>query len=396
MGTDRRAFLRGGALLTAASYSRILGANDRLRVGGIGLGGRGTYDLKTHYQAGCEVAGVCDVYEPNRLRVKADFAAGAQEYVDYRELLDRKDVDAVVIGAPDHWHVPMVIDAVRAGKDVYVEKPLTHRMDEGEALLKAVEDSGRVVQVGYQQRSWPHFVEARDIIASGALGQITMVQTFWYQNHLNEDAGDPSVDAAKLDWKRWLGSAPDQPFDARRFRSWRWYWDFGGGAFTDLFSHWIDVVHWYMGEDTPRAVQAMGEKYVLPKFECPDTQSAYLEYPHFSVSYLGTLIGYLEGGGLMFRGTKAMLRIHRNGYWLYPEQGRYSETPTSVEAEREGRGTKDGTADHVQNFIECVRSRKSPKAGVRNSIASARAGHLANIAMRTGRTVRYPDDVPAV
>jgi predicted dehydrogenase len=395
MSTDRRDFIRAGAFLTAASYSRILGANDRLRVGGIGVGGRGTYDLKLHSQAGCEVVGVCDVYEPHRLRVKADFAPDAKEYVEYRELLDRKDVDAVVIGAPDHWHAPMVTDAVRAGKDVYVEKPVTHTLEEGAALVKAVEDSGRVVQVGYQQRSWPHFLEAREIIASGALGQITMVLTFWYQNHLGEGAPDTSVDPSKLDWKRWLGSAPDQPFDVRRFRSWRWYWDFGGGAFTDLFSHWVDVVHWFMGEDTPRAVQAMGEKYVLPKFECPDTQSAYLEYPRFAVSYLGTLIGYLEGGGLMFRGTKAMLRIHRNGYWLYPEQAGYSESPTSAQPEREARCTKDGTPDHVQNFLDCIRSRKTPNANIRNSVASAGAGHLANIAMRSGKTVRYPEDIPA-
>jgi len=197
-------------------------------------------------------------------------------------------------------------------RDVYVEKPVTHRIDEGEPLPKAVAESKRIVQTGMQQRSWPHFQQAREIAAGGGLGQVTFIP----------------IDPSKLDWKMFLGSAPDQPFDAERYRNWRWFWDFGGGSLTDLFLHWVDVAHWCMSSDTPIDAQAMGGKYVIPEWQWPDTVNAAFHYPGiFLVNFDCSLMGYLEGGGLIFHGTKALMRLHRGGFAVYPEQKRSRNTP---------------------------------------------------------------------
>lgn len=205
-----------------------MGANERVRVGAIGTGGRMRELLSCLAKAGGnELVAVCDVYEPHRQSAREKFAPGAQEYVDHRQVLDRKDIDAVVIAAPDHWHVTMTIDAVAAGKDVYIEKPVTHTLEEGPKLEKAVRDSGRIVQCGMQQRSWEHFRTAAEMIGAGKLGKITLIRTYWFQNYLKRGPR-PQIDTSKLDWKRWLGSAPDQAFDVDRFTTWRWYWDFGG------------------------------------------------------------------------------------------------------------------------------------------------------------------------
>jgi len=251
MATNRRTFL-AATTLTALSQSHVLGANDRIRIGVIGAGGRSRELLHAlEANGGNEVVAACDVYEPRRKATLARAAPGSQDYADYRQLLDRKDVDAVVIASPDHWHVPMTMDAVAAGKDVYVEKPVTHTLEEGDPLTKAVRATDRIVQCGMQQRSWEHFRTAAEMIQSGKLGKVTQVRTYWFQNYGRADTTS-YVDIAKLDWKRWLGSATEQPFEADRFFIWRWYWDFGGGAMTDLFTHWIDVVHMAMKTYSPR------------------------------------------------------------------------------------------------------------------------------------------------
>lgn len=390
--STRRTFIKAAVAVTAASQGHVLGANDRIRIGGIGTGGRGQYLLSVLSKLpGNEIVAVCDVYEPNRAKAKRDSAPNAREVVDYHEILEDKTIDAVVIAAPDHWHVPMVVEAVRAGKDVYVEKPVTHAMEEGPVLQKVVDESGRIVQVGLQQRSWPHYFEAKAIIESGELGQITCIRTYWYQNHLKRGDGGPGVDVSKLDWKRWLGNAPEREFDERRFSQWRWFWDYGGGALTDLFSHWVDVVHWTMHSDTPSVAVALGTKWALPEWECPDTINAAFEYPgKFSVSYDGSLIGYREGGGMSYRGTKGMLRLHRSGYWLYPELPRYSENPDMDVPAKTAKSTRDGAMYHMENFLDCVRTRKAPNAPVSVGIAAARAGQLGNLALREKRVVEYP------
>jgi predicted dehydrogenase len=379
---ERRDFLRASAVWTAASYCRIWGANERVRIAGLGVGGRASYLLTLAAKVeNTETVAVCDVSEPRRLAAKEKFAPGGKDYLDYREVLGRNDIDAVVIGAPDHWHVPMTIDAVTAGKDVYVEKPVSHTIAEGERVEKAVLASKQIVQVGYQQRSWPHFIQARELIASGGLGPVTLVLTSWYQDYITMAA--PQVDAAKIDWKRFLGSAPAQPFDALRCVRWRWFWDFGGGHLTDLYSHYGDVVHWCMNQYAPRSAQAAGSRNALPQFECPDSINASWDYPGFTLVYNGALNGSLDGGNIVFRGHRASMKLNRDGFAVYPEGKVQREMTNWPEPELAVKSAGDGTIAHVQNFVDCVRSRKPPNAHVTPAVAIARAAHLANTAYRT-------------
>ena len=382
------------AALTAASYSRVLGANDRVQVAGLGTGGRCRYLLQTAVKQNIQITALCDIYGPNVQRVREELAPGAAVHTDYRRMLEGKEFDAVFIGSPDHWHVPMTMDAVRAGKDVYVEKPISHTIEEGEALLKLMTVSNQVVQVGYQQRSWEHFKQAREVVASGRLGKVSLVLASWYQAFYKaafapEYGGTdkpPLVDADKLDWKQFLGSAREQPFDPWRFRNWRWFWDFGGGHLTDLYSHYGDVIHWYMGVDTPRSVVAMGSRALIPRFECPDTITAAYNYPgDLSVTYTGSLEGSLDGGTIYFRGTEAMMKINRDGFAVYPEGVVPMEKTQYPEPILQARSLKDGTIDHIANFLECVRTRKKPNSPPETAVPMARAAHRGNIAYRTGK-----------
>ena len=389
MNDNRRGFLRNSVVLTALSARRILGANERVRIAGLGTGGRCSYLLGLASKAGAEIVALCDVYEPRRLAAQEKLAPAARaDYIDYREVLDRKDVDAVIIGSPDHWHVAMTLDTIQSGKDVYVEKPVSHTIAEGERLERSVAGSRQVVQVGYQQRSWEHFQAGREVIASGKLGKITLVLASWYQDYLNLLGNTAPVDAQKLDWKRFLGAAPEQPFDPLRFTKWRWFWDFGGGHLTDLYSHYCDVIQWYMGQDSPSTAQAMGGRNALPAFECPDTICAAYEYPGFNVVYNGSLVGSLEGGNIVFRGSNAMLKINRDGFAVYPERVVPFEKTQYPEPEIAMRSLGDGTVDHVKNFLDCVRSRKTPNADVKTAVAAARAAHLGNLAYRKGASGR--------
>jgi len=380
--TNRRVFM-GATLATAASYRRILGANDRIRVGAIGTGERCQYLLSVVNQAdGADIVAVCDVYEPHRLEAKAKLAPDADDYVEHQKVLARKDIDAVVIGTPDHWHVPITIDAVRAGKDVYCEKPVTHKIEEGDRLIAAVRESKRFVQTGTQQRSWEHFIKAKQLIDSGRLGQITLIRTYWYQNHIaNQQKGGP-IDMSKLDWKRFLGPAANRPFDEDQYAHWRWYWDFGGGAMTDLFVHWADVAQWYLGQDMPSRATATGTKAILVERQTHDTMSAALLYPKVVVEFDSALLGYVEGGGLLLHGTRAAMRLHRSGFDVYDELPAYSESFEPASAALKMRSTHDGTIDHMKNFLDCIRSRATPNAPVEAGVAAARAGHVANLAMR--------------
>jgi predicted dehydrogenase len=212
-----------------------------------------------------------------------------------------------------------------------------------------------------------------------------MVLSSWYQDYLTLLSAIPEIEREKLDWKRFLGSAPDQPFDLLRFARWRWFWDFGGGHLTDLYSHWGDAIHWIMGQDTPQAVQAMGGNNALPKFQCPDTINAVYQYNGYHVVYDGTLVGSLEGGTIVFRGSDAMMRLNRTGFVVYQERLVPFENTQYPEPEMTVRSRGDGTPAHVKNWLDCVRSRKEPNAGVKSSVASARAAHLGNLAYRKAR-----------
>jgi predicted dehydrogenase len=388
---NRREFVSTAAG-TVLAGSRVLGANDRIRVGLIGTGGRCMYLARLLKSLpGNEVVAACDVYEPRRLEAVEKMGPQTTAASDYREVLGRNDVDAVVIGAPDHWHVPMTLDAVAAGKDVYCEKPITHAIEEGDKLIAGVEKSKRVVATGTQQRSWDHYQLARQMVQGKRLGQITLAEMYWYQNYLHTSWQDPEaeIDPARLDWKKFLGSAPDQPFDLVKYRRWRFFWDFGGGAFTDLMTHWIDVVQWFLDSPSPTSVNASGATYALRDLQCPDTVNASIQFPqNYTGTYNGTMVSSLEDGGIVFRGTDGVMKLTRAGFWVYREANHNRNDRVLPEPDIVVKSTGDGTRTNLENWLDCIRSRAVPNAHVRAGVEAARTSHLANLAMRHGKAIR--------
>jgi predicted dehydrogenase len=389
---NRRTFFTtaaGLAVRARMAPARAQGANDRIRIGVIGTGGRAR-GLMGHLKRlpGNEMVAICDVYEPRLLQAAEIAGATATKVADYRRILDDPQIDAVVIGTPDHWHKTITLDAVAAGKDVYVEKPVSHTLEEGAEMVKAIEASKQIVQTGTQQRSWDHFALGKQIIDSGRLGQITFVQTYWYQH---ATAGNYApVAMEKLDWKRWLGSAPNQPFKPERFYQWRHFWDFGGGCVTDLMTHWIDVVHWYMDVEAPLSAAATGRNYNLKLWEAPDTVSATLEFPKsFMAVYLGTYVSRVDDGGLEFRGERGTLKVDRARLAVYRDDAPYAAGSLTSEPEIFVRSSGDGTLTHMQNWLDCIRSRKQPNAHIRVAHQAARTSHLTNAALRSGHPVRW-------
>jgi len=381
---DRRSFIIGGGL-TALASAKAFGASDTLRVGVIGAGGRMRNLLDAADANGpYEIVAVSDVYAPHCEAVKTRSNGLATTHVDFREVLDIKDIDAVLIATPDHWHVRAATAAIAAGKDVYLEKPVTHTLEEGAPLIHAVRSSKQVLQCGMQQRSWSHFRNAVDLIQGGSLGRVVQVRTYWWQNY-NVSWVPKPMDVAQLDWKRWLGGAPDQPFSLEKYSHWRWYWDFGGGAMTDLFAHWIDVAQWAMKSDEPSKAQMLGDKYIFEQWQCPDTIQAAFRYPGFDVFYEGMMASSIDDGGLEFRGTDATLKLTRAGFTLYREGVKSDQNPVLTE-----RSFRDGTISHMENFFSCIKSRKDPNAPVEAGVAAARAGHIGNLAYHRGGQVVWP------
>jgi predicted dehydrogenase len=378
MITRRNFIIASG--MTALASTRVFGANDTLHIGVIGAGQRmrGLLNAADKSSAPYQIVAMSDVYGPNCDAIKERSHGLATTHLDYREVLDNKEVDAVIIAAPDHWHVTMAVDALKAGKDVYLEKPVTHQMSEGDTLTKAVRSSKQILQCGMQQRSWTHFHDAVEMIQGGSLGRVVQVRTYWWQNYHRDWAAKP-IDQQALDWKRWLGSAPDQPFSDEKFSHWRWFWNFGGGAMTDLFTHWIDVVHWAMKADQPKQASMIGDKYIFEQWECPDTIQAAFRYPGFDVVYEGMMNSSIDGGGLEFRGTDATLKIDRDGFAVYRERLDEGQNPVLT-----AHSFRDGTIDHMANFFECVKTRKEPNAPVETGVAAARAGHVGNLAYHHG------------
>jgi predicted dehydrogenase len=346
---------------------------------------------------GAELVAVADVFEPNLDRAASTVGPGARKFHDYRELLDQKDIDAVLIASPDHWHVKMLIDAMEAGKDVYVEKPVTHSLEEGPLAIQAMERTGRVVQTGTQHRSWKHYLQAKEIVDSGVLGTVRMVDSYWYLNYtpgmkMLERA---KTDVSKLDWKAWLGSAPDQPFTEMKFHRWRYFHDFGGGSLTDLMVHSLSTIQWFMDSPTPSSAIANGHSYDFG-LELPTTLSCTLEYPQgFLVSYIGNHMNGVDFGSVIFYGSKATLEINRAAFGLYEEGGRFKynskdrnwrpDPKLYVESEEEG------TSANLQNWLECIRSRKTPNSNLKFGVELARAAHLGNAALTSGKKATWDE-----
>lgn len=389
MTIDRRDFIRTAGAVTAAtalSYSRILGANDRVRIGLIGCGSRGVGNMNNFLKTNVvDVGALCDVYSA-QLDQARKAAPGASVFKDHRHVLDIKDLDAVVVAVPDHWHAVITIDALNAGKDVYVEKPLTLRIEEGPEIVKAARVNKRICQVGMQQRSGRHYLRAKhEYLDTGKLGRITLARTWWHGNtfHLRRAPDSLKTLPADLDWARFLGPVKWRDWDPQQYYNWRAFLDYGGGQVTDLFTHWIDVVHMFTGQDIPIAASASGGVYAYNDGRtAPDTIHVLLEYPApFTATFEATLVPSIVGAGIEFCGTEGRLVITRMGFDVFEPK---RTTPVvSVQAS----GNMD--QDHVQNFVDCVKSRKLPSGDVLIGHRSAQASHLGNIAYVEKRRIQF-------
>jgi predicted dehydrogenase len=405
--TTRRTFLGQcgvGALGTLhASYA--YSAAETVNIGIIGAGGRAQALMRSLLPIpGCRIIAVCDVWDENLEKGQKLVGEKCFRTKDHRALLDRKDIDAVLIGTPDHLHVPLTVDACDAGKDVYVEKPLTHDLSEGEKVVKARDRSGRVVQVGMQQRSMPQIREGRAILKSGQLGEVHKVHLTWNRN-LKRVHREPKVDPDTVDWKRFLGPAREQPFDAYRFRNWRWFWDFGGGILTDLMVHFIDVAHWFLDLDHPATATTIGDHFqAAGSWETPDTTQTLLRYPDRGVQvyFEGTFSSARNAAMIEFMGTDATLYLDRGRYEVIPELRRDADgkpVPPSFRSKEWILGTgprgadfydiPDGERLHLENWLECIRSRQQPNAPVEAGVSAAAAAHLGNRALRSGQVAHW-------
>jgi len=389
MPTDirRRDLLRGASAATALSYSRILGANDKVQLGVIGCGERGRHDMSQFQMSPkVDVTAVCDIYgeQIDKARQKAPHA---RNFTDHRKLLDTKEVDAVLIATPDHWHAAIAIDALNSGRDVYVEKPLTLKIEEGPPIVKAARVNERICQVGMQQRSGVHYLAAkREYFDTGRLGKITLARTWWHGNqyHLRHAPESLRQKPSNLDWARYLGPVKWRDYDPQQYWNFRAYLDFGGGQVTDLFTHWIDVVHMFMGQEIPKSAVAAGGVYNYKDGRtAPDTINVLLEYPtEFTATFEATLAPGITGAAVEMCGTQGRLYIDR-GRYEFRSLGRNAE-PVIVKAE-----PQDMTLDHVNNFLDCVRTRKLPNGDVLIGHRSAQASHLGNIGYVEKRRIDF-------
>ncbi|MBL8226875.1 MAG: Gfo/Idh/MocA family oxidoreductase [Bryobacterales bacterium] len=383
MESDRRSFLTTLASAPLFVPSSAFGANDRLRYGVIAVGGRGRYLNRKFKELGAQCVAVCDVYEPYVALALKD-TPDVKTYVEYRELLENKDVDAVVIASPDHHHCPMMLDSLSAGKDVYAEKPLSKTLEESAKMIQAVRKSKQVVQIGMQRRSAESVMKAKRIIDDGVLGRVTLVKPQWHWN-IAKPLNNTPLDG-KLDWTRFLGKARKRDLEPMRFRSWRYFYDYAGGNMTDQGTHLMDVVQWFMKSGPPKS--AMGHGYVakMQGAEHADVFSAIFEYPDFMVTWtLDYANSYQNGWSITFMGDKATMILDDAGFVVYGEPWKKENPPLFREE------APVPVESHIQNFMDCVKSRKDPNCTVEIAAQAVAGPHLANLAMLKGRKVTMND-----
>lgn len=390
------------ALRPASASARIQGANDRVQVGVIGPGRQGQNVMRAHLAlADVDIIAVCDVYAPN-LAAGAKLAPKAAQVKDFRQVLDNKDIQAVIVGTPDHWHALQTVMACQAGKDVYVEKPTSVAIGEGRKMVQAARKYNRVVQVGTQQRSAKHFQEAARLVQQGAVGKIAQVRCWNVGNQTPDGIGNPpdGEPPAGLDWDMWLGPAPMRPFNANRFgvvptnfSYFRWFWDYAGGMMTDWGVHLIDIVQMAMKVDAPKTVSAVGGKFILAdNRETPDTILASYQYPGFVMTYENrttngrNLNGH--GYGIEFYGTDGTLFVDRSGFEITPETRREGDQFVDRTSGRRQVSRPDNPT-HARNFIDCVKSRQQPICDIEIGHRSSSTAILGNLAYRSGQMVAW-------
>ncbi len=374
--------------MTAASAGRVLGANDRIRLGAIGTGGRGRYLMSNANKAGnIQWVAVADAYDVQRDRAEQVAGTAVDKYVDYRKVLDRKDIDAVIIATWDHMHCEIAVAACKAGKDLYVEKPLTLHPLEGHQIVRAVRQNKRILQTGTQQRSYPHFIEAKErFIDSGRIGRVTMVRSIWngngaYRNH----PPPPGMEAkpAGMDWEVCQGRLPKVPWDPKRYFNHYVYWDYSTNAqMGGLFVHMIDVVHWYLKTEKPLAAMCMGGIYLgVEGRDTADNINSIVEYPGGLLATFEANVTDMiakENADIVFMGTGGRLHIFRYGYRFLPAEKGAAEITAGPTPEL-----------HVANWLECVRSRKHAACDEEAGHYSAMACHICNISYKEKRRVTW-------
>jgi predicted dehydrogenase len=444
---SRREFLGTSTLAAAAAMSAVSartaraagGANERLRVALVGCGSRGRADAHAILKVGgadVELVALCDVDKrQSAATAKAygeQFDSRPEMCQDFRRVIDRKDIDIVVIGTPDHWHAAVMMLACASGKDVYVEKPISHNIREGRAMVATARKYKRIVQVGMQQRSDPHFREATEYLRKGSpLGVISRTATFNFNNETPNGIGNPpdTDPPADVNYDMWLGAAPRRPFNPNRFHwSWRFFYDYGGGMICDWNVHIQDIVHWGMRVDAPLSIAAFGptlahgplqqkgegyKRVLKDNRETPDMMDVVYEYQTpdghlFTQVYtMGKVYhrGDLrESYGTEFYGSNGSLFINRGGWRVTPEATkvdlddpehrtrRVTKTPPRTPAIK--KPGDDTLEPHVKNFLDCVRSRKAEDLHCDIEIGhrTASACHLGNVALRVGRKLWWDGD----
>lgn len=418
------ALRQGGKVIWASDPGRAITApSDRVRVGVIGIGARAQQDVSSFTAVpGVELVVAADVYRDRLTRAKEVLGEKLETTGDYRRILDRKDIDAVLIASPDHWHKRMMIEAMDAGKDVYCEKPMTYALEEGFEIMDAEKRTRRIVQIGSQWVDSPIVEMAKKWIAEGRCGQITQVKAW---ENRNTPAGAwfypiaPDASEETINWKEWLGSAPYHPFDPKRYFRWRGYWDYSGGLQTDLVVHHLNTLHYLMNQPYPPSAVTYGGNYrwskIYPEFEVPDVVNTLFEYPGFNYNVSLTLNSSSQGFGAYFMGTEGTIQIDEVKMTFFRENplddygwvvAAWPEKMQNDFAKKEGIAginqpyplgsctaplasehydvVGDPTDLHVKAFIESVRSRQPTKETAVQGHNAALGAHMANLSYRNG------------
>jgi len=394
---NRRVFLQSSAVAGAVAFGvpavNVLGANEKLNIGLIGTGGRGRSLMREALKQGQNIVALCDIadfrLEQGVADVEKTGAAKPVLYKDHRKLLEHKGLDAVIIATPDHHHHDILLDAMLAEKDTYIEKPLSHTIEQGRSMVAAVRKTKCIVQVGNQRHSGEHWQRAKDAIQSKDFGDLVWVKVWDCRNWVKRDPFAPpstfSYDASKLDWKAFLGKAPKRDFDPNRYFAWRWYWDYAGGLLTDIGAHQLDIVQWLSGEEKgPRSVVANGGVYHFKHWETPDVVHGVWDYGKFAATFAVEFINGYDGVGATFYGTKRTLWADADKeVRVYDTIDKPLDTQKPIDS---WKVEYEGPA-HMKNWLECCTSRKQPNSTIELGHRVITAAHLANIAYRTGQKV---------
>ena len=413
-GMTRRGFVESvgitagaASLLGAPAIARPGSANEKWRLGLIGAGSRGGQLLDSFLpQADVEIIAIVDVDDRHAgetaERVKKEKGNTPETARDYRGMLDRKDLDGVIIATPDHWHALPAIHAVMAGKDVYVEKPVGHNVAEGKAMIAAARKYNKIMAVGTQQRSSSHFQKAVEIVRSGKLGKVFWVQTWNYENISPTGMGKyPDGEApSHVDYDRWLGPAPKRPFNPNRFHLlFRWFSDYAGGMMSDWGVHLNDIVLWALDAKGPKSAYASGGIFTTDDDrDTPDTLQVVYEFPECTLTYsMHKGNGLKLNGhdyGILFCGTDGSLMLDRSGYEVIPDKTVlpygiklvHGDRPVrTIDLKPESAKGVDGQNAHVRNFLDCLKSRDLPTSDIAIAHRSTNTCHLGNISLKVGR-----------